>query len=96
MDDPPRRPARVAASGNVDLADLDQNPSAGGPLSVFISDGGEVYRTYFTTARGVEGLGSNWTFLDLTPLGRQETWEDSPEGHPQTPPYEWWRRHDEY
>ena len=39
---------------------------------------------------------SNWTFLDLTPLGRQEGWEDSPEGYPQTPPYGWWRRHDEY
>ena len=44
----------------------------------------------------VEALGSTWTFLDLTPLGRQETWEDSPNGWPQTPPYIWWRRHDEY
>jgi predicted dithiol-disulfide oxidoreductase (DUF899 family) len=44
----------------------------------------------------VEALGSVWSFLDLTPLGRQETWEDSPAGHPQTPPYVWWRRHDEY
>jgi predicted dithiol-disulfide oxidoreductase (DUF899 family) len=65
-------------------------------LSAFLRDGDEVYRTYFTTARGVEALGSVWSFLDLTPLGRQETWEDSPEGYPQTPPYEWWRRHDEY
>ncbi len=65
-------------------------------LSVFLRDGAEVYRTYFTDARGVEALGSVWTLLDLTPLGRQETWEDSPEGYPQTPPYEWWRRHDEY
>jgi predicted dithiol-disulfide oxidoreductase (DUF899 family) len=65
-------------------------------LSVFLRDGDEVYRTYFTTARGVEALGSVWTFLDLTPLGRQETWEDSPAGYPQTKPYEWWRRHDEY
>jgi predicted dithiol-disulfide oxidoreductase (DUF899 family) len=55
-----------------------------------------VFRTYFTTARGVEALGSVWTFLDLTPLGRQENWEDSPAGYPQTKPYEWWRRHDEY
>jgi hypothetical protein len=55
-----------------------------------------VYRTYFTSGRGVEALGSVWTFLDLTPFGRQETWEESPEGWPQTPPYEWWRRHDEY
>jgi len=65
-------------------------------LSIFLRDGEEVYRTYFTTARGVEPLGSVWTFLDLTPYGRQEEWEDSPPGWPQTPPYEWWRRHDEY
>jgi predicted dithiol-disulfide oxidoreductase (DUF899 family) len=65
-------------------------------LSAFLREGADVYRTYFTNRRGVEALGSVWTFLDLTPLGRQETWEDSPEGYPQTPPYEWWRRHDEY
>jgi predicted dithiol-disulfide oxidoreductase (DUF899 family) len=65
-------------------------------LSVFLRDGDAVYRTYFTNRRGVEALGSVWSFLDLTPLGRQETWEDSPEGYPQTPPFEWWRYHDEY
>ena len=65
-------------------------------LSVFLRDGDRVYRTYFTSGHGVEGLGSNWTFLDLTPLGRQEEWEESPAGYPQTPPYQWWRRHDEY
>jgi len=65
-------------------------------LSVFLRDGSEIYRTYFTTERGVEALGPVWTLLDLTPLGRQEEWEDLPEGYPQTPPYEWWRRHDEY
>jgi predicted dithiol-disulfide oxidoreductase (DUF899 family) len=65
-------------------------------LSVFLRDGESVYHTYFTAGRGVEALGSTWTFLDLTPLGRQETWEKSPPGWPQTPPYEWWRRHDEY
>ncbi|MGN9777055.1 DUF899 domain-containing protein [Micromonospora sp. H33] len=65
-------------------------------LSVFLRDGDDVYRTYFTTARGVEALGSNWTFLDLTPLGRQETWEDTPDGRPQTTPYSWWRLHDDY
>jgi hypothetical protein len=41
-------------------------------------------------------MGSTWAYLDITALGRQEEWEDSPEGYPQTPPYEWWRRHDEY
>ena len=65
-------------------------------LSVFLRDGEDVYRTYLTGGRGVEALGSVWSFLDLTPLGRQEEWEDSPEGYPQTPPYTWWRRHDEY
>jgi predicted dithiol-disulfide oxidoreductase (DUF899 family) len=65
-------------------------------LSVFFRDGDEVYRTYFTNRRGVETLGPVWTLLDLTPLGRQENWEDSPDGWPQGPPYEWWRRHDEY
>jgi predicted dithiol-disulfide oxidoreductase (DUF899 family) len=64
--------------------------------SVFLRNGDNVFRTYFTTGRGDEALGSFWTFLDLTPFGRQEDWEDSPEGWPQTPPYEWWRRHDEY
>jgi predicted dithiol-disulfide oxidoreductase (DUF899 family) len=65
-------------------------------LNVFIREGARVFRTYFTSGRGVEALGSNWTLLDLTPLGRQEDWEDSPEGWPQTPRYAWWRRHDEY
>jgi predicted dithiol-disulfide oxidoreductase (DUF899 family) len=37
-----------------------------------------------------------WNYLDITALGRQEEWEDSPEGYPQTPPYKWWNWHDEY
>jgi predicted dithiol-disulfide oxidoreductase (DUF899 family) len=65
-------------------------------LSAFVRDGDGVFRTYFTTSRGVEAPGSVWTLLDLTPLGRQENWEDSPAGYPQSKPYEWWRRHDEY
>jgi len=65
-------------------------------LSVFLRDDSRVFRTYFTTRRGVETLGNTWTFLDLTPFGRQEDWEHSPKGWPQTAPYAWWRRHDEY
>ncbi len=65
-------------------------------LSVFLRDRKRVFRTYFTAGRGVEALGSTWTFLDLTPFGRQEDWEDSPKGSPQSSPYVWWRRHDEY
>jgi predicted dithiol-disulfide oxidoreductase (DUF899 family) len=65
-------------------------------LSVFLRDGDRIFRTYFTDRRGVEPLSSNWVLLDLTPLGRQEEWEDSPEGRPQSAPYGWWRLHDEY
>lgn len=65
-------------------------------LNVFIRDGDDIFRTYFTSGRGVEMLGSNWSLLDLTPLGRQENWEESPVNCPQTAPYEWWRLHDEY
>ena len=65
--------------------------------NVFIrDDGGRVYRTYFINNRGDEAMGTLWSYLDLTPLGRQEAWEDSPEGYPQTPPYKWWNWHDNY
>ena len=64
--------------------------------SVFLRENSTIFRTYYTGARGIEYLGSHWSYLDLTPYGRQETWEDSPEGWPQTQPYVWNRRHDEY
>jgi predicted dithiol-disulfide oxidoreductase (DUF899 family) len=64
--------------------------------NVFFRDGDQVFRTYFINARGDEAMGSLWSYLDITPLGRQETWEDSPEGYPQTEPYKWWNWHDNY
>jgi predicted dithiol-disulfide oxidoreductase (DUF899 family) len=64
--------------------------------NAFIRDGEEIYRTYFVNNRGDEAMGSTWSYLDITALGRQEEWEDSPEGYPQTPPYQWWNLHDEY
>jgi predicted dithiol-disulfide oxidoreductase (DUF899 family) len=65
-------------------------------LEVYLRDDERVFLTYATRGRGVEALGSVWTFLDLTPLGRQEDWEDTPAGRPQGPRYEWWRLHDSY
>jgi predicted dithiol-disulfide oxidoreductase (DUF899 family) len=67
-------------------------------LDVYVrDDDGRVFLTYWTASRGVEALGSVWTFLDLLPFGRQEDWEDTPEGRVrQTPSYTWWRRRDEY
>jgi predicted dithiol-disulfide oxidoreductase (DUF899 family) len=64
--------------------------------NVFLRVGDDIFRTYFVNARGDEAMGGTWAYLDITALGRQEEWEDSPEGYPQTPPYQWWRRHDEY
>jgi predicted dithiol-disulfide oxidoreductase (DUF899 family) len=64
-------------------------------LSVFLRDGDRIFRTYFTSGRGVDGLLTTYNYLDLTPLGRQEDWEESPEGWPQTTDG-WVRRHDEY
>ena len=64
--------------------------------NAFIREGERIFRTYFVNNRGDEAMGSTWNYLDLTALGRQEQWEDSPEGYPQTPPYRWWRLHDSY
>jgi predicted dithiol-disulfide oxidoreductase (DUF899 family) len=64
--------------------------------NAFLREGGDIFRTYFIDNRGDEGMGTTWAYLDITALGRQEDWEDSPPGYPQTPPYQWWHRHDEY
>jgi predicted dithiol-disulfide oxidoreductase (DUF899 family) len=64
--------------------------------NAFIRDGDAIYRTYFINGRGDEMLGGTFNTLDMTALGRQEEWEDSPDGYPQTPPYQWWNWHDEY
>jgi predicted dithiol-disulfide oxidoreductase (DUF899 family) len=64
--------------------------------NAFIRDGERLFRTYFVNGRGDEALSNTFSYLDITALGRQEKWEDSPEGYPQTPPYEWWHWHDQY
>jgi predicted dithiol-disulfide oxidoreductase (DUF899 family) len=64
--------------------------------NVFFRNGDNVFRTYLVNSRGDEAIGTTWSYLDVTPLGRQETWEDSPEGYPQTQPYKWWNWHDNY
>ena len=64
--------------------------------NVFLREGDKIFRTYFINSRGDEAMGSVWSYLDMTALGRQENWEDSPEGYPQTEPYKWWNWHDQY
>jgi predicted dithiol-disulfide oxidoreductase (DUF899 family) len=61
-------------------------------LSVFLRDGDRVYRTYSTEGRGVDGV----PLIDLTPFGRQESFEDSPEGWPQRRTYTFGKVHDEF
>jgi predicted dithiol-disulfide oxidoreductase (DUF899 family) len=64
--------------------------------NAFYRDDGRIFRTYFIDKRGDEVMGGTWAYLDMTALGRQEEWEDSPDGYPQTKPYGWWNLHYEY
>jgi predicted dithiol-disulfide oxidoreductase (DUF899 family) len=64
--------------------------------NAFIREDQNVFRTYFLNNRGDEKMGGTWSYLDVTALGRQENWEDSPDGRPQSAPYAWWNWHDAY
>ena len=64
--------------------------------NAFLREDDRIFRTYLINARGDEQMGNTWNYLDITALGRQEAWENSPEGYPQTPPYQWWNYHDAY
>jgi predicted dithiol-disulfide oxidoreductase (DUF899 family) len=81
---------------NTDDFDADFGVDEWHGTNAFIRDGKQIFRTYFIDSRGDEAMGSTWSYLDVTALGRQEEWEDSPEGYPQTPPYTWWDYHDAY
>ena len=79
-----------------DNFDLDFGVDQWYGYNAFIRDGERVFRTYFINGREAEAMGTTWSYLDVTALGRQETWEDSPEGYPQTAPFEWLNWHDNY
>jgi predicted dithiol-disulfide oxidoreductase (DUF899 family) len=49
----------------------------------YLRQGSRVFETYWTTRRGVEAMDHSYRLLDLTIYGRQESWEDSPDGWPQ-------------
>ena len=65
-----------------DLKDFEVDEWHG--TNAFIRQGERIFRTYFIHSRGAEHIGNTWSHLDMTALGRQEEWEDSPEGYPQT------------
>jgi predicted dithiol-disulfide oxidoreductase (DUF899 family) len=75
----------VSSHGTSFAADCGAGDGFG--VSVFLRDGANVYRTYFTTARGADRLMFVHNILDLCPYGRQQDWEDSPPGWPQAPTY---------
>lgn len=52
-------------------------------LVCYLRQGGKIFETYWTTARGVEVMDNSYRLLDLTVYGRQEKWEESPDGWPQ-------------
>lgn len=67
------------------LRPYDAPPGGGFAVNVFLRDGESVYRTWHTTGRGTEQLGHNFSLVDVLPYGRQEEWQDSPDGWPQSP-----------
>ena len=67
-------------------ARLGRRPDGGAPIRRgrgYLRDGDRVFETYWSTGRGTEAGASSYHLLDLTVYGRQETWEDSPDGWPQ-------------
>ena len=83
-------------SESLDDFSPDHDVTTGFGVNVFLRENGQIWRTYFTTGRGVETLGPVWSLLDITAYGRQESWQDAPDGVPQSAPYQWWRLHDNY
>jgi predicted dithiol-disulfide oxidoreductase (DUF899 family) len=78
-----RDKAELMAKGDTDESLTGDRTGA----SVFLRHGHDVYHTYSAYARGLDHLFPPVHFLEMTPYGRQEDWEDSPPGWPQHPTY---------
>ncbi|MGW5522763.1 DUF899 family protein [Gordonia sp. NPDC003950] len=79
-----------SAAGTTFGSEVDAAPGEGFAINVFLRDGDRVYRTWHTNGRGTEQLGHSFALLDVLPWGRQEEWQDSPDGWPQRPTYSGW------
>jgi predicted dithiol-disulfide oxidoreductase (DUF899 family) len=71
-------------------SDVDAPPDGGFAVNVFLRNGDNVCRTWHTSGRGVEQLSHTFALVDVLPRGRQEDWQDSPPGWPETPAYAGW------
>lgn len=79
-----------SSSDSTFAADVDAAPGTGFAVNVFLRDGDTVYRTWHTNGRGTEQLSHTFGLVDVLPWGRQESWQDSPDGWPQRPTYSGW------
>jgi predicted dithiol-disulfide oxidoreductase (DUF899 family) len=77
-------------------SDMGAPPNGGFQVNVFLRVGDTVYRTYNTQGRGVEQVSHTFPLIDLLPYGRQEEWQDSPTGWPQSPTYSRWAPSEDY
>jgi predicted dithiol-disulfide oxidoreductase (DUF899 family) len=64
----------------------------GGDLRCYLRIDEDVFQTYETKWRGIEAMLPTLQLLDLTPYGRQESWEDSPNASPQDEAGSWWNQ----
>jgi len=72
--------AQIAAMTGTDVPTYTRDRPG---VSAFALEDGQVYHTYSTYARGLDGLWGMYQWLDRAPKGRNESGV-------------WWRRHDEY
>jgi predicted dithiol-disulfide oxidoreductase (DUF899 family) len=79
-------PPVVEQMANASGTDVAGYVTEGPGLSAYALSDGTVYRTYVTSARGLEPAMAYYGLLDRTPRGRQEEGEAA----------HWLRRHDEY
>lgn len=79
-----------SSAGSSFGADVDAAPNEGFAVNVFLRDSDTVYRTWHTNGRGTEQLSYTFALVDILPWGRQEEWQDSPEGWPKSPTYSKW------
>lgn len=70
--------------------DMGAGRGGGFAVNVFLRDGDTAYRTWHTDGRGTEQLSHTFPLVDVLPWGRQEEWQDSPEGWPSSPTYSKW------
>lgn len=79
-----------SSAGSTFGADMGAPLDGGFQVNVFLRVGDAVYRTYNTQGRGTEQLSHTFALIDLLPYGRQEEWQDVPDGWPQSPTYSRW------